>query len=323
MPAGTTSATITQRTTIDTLFNGVNALSMTTFAPIPSLVDTIAPSSTQHVGDELTYRLELTLDAAGDSATDVVITDVIPPEGSYVPGSATIAAGWNSGADDGCRGRRPGRDRREHPHVACRLGSERRQRRKPRARRRHPGADVPRAAGQRGGERCGDRRCDGDDDGRLQSAARLHGDRERIDGPAHSARRPIADSANLDGGRHRPAAGDVDRPRRRVGHTPRRWHPDELAHDPRRGQLSARPGDGDRDVHPRARFRGSGDPDRLPGDRRVRAERGLDLHPDGHPAAATGATRPDQLWAARHLPDGHGPDPERRLCRAAGRRSRR
>ena len=98
MPAGTTSATITQRTTIDTLFNGVNALSMTTFAPIPSLVDTIAPSSTQHVGDELTYRLELTLDAAGDSATDVVITDVIPPEASYVPGSATIAAGWNSGA---------------------------------------------------------------------------------------------------------------------------------------------------------------------------------------------------------------------------------
>ena len=95
--AGTTSATITQRTTIDTLFNGVNALSMTTFAPIPSLVDTIAPSSAQHVGDELTYRLELTLDAAGDSATDVVITDVIPPEASYVPGSASIAGGWNSG----------------------------------------------------------------------------------------------------------------------------------------------------------------------------------------------------------------------------------
>ena len=319
MPPGTTSATITQRTTIDTLFNGVNALSMTTFAPIPSLVDTIVPSSTQHVGDELTYRLELTLDATGDSATDVVLTDVIPPEGSYVPGSATIAAGWNSGPMTDA----VGDDQVEivGSTLTWRVGSG--------------------ASGVSGGSLA-------PVDGTQVLTFRVLLDNAAVNDvvtddatatmtgvsnplldyavtasastdPLDSARRPIADSANVDGGRHRCAAGDVDRPRGRLGRTPRRWQPDELAHDPRRGQLSARPGDWDRDLHPRARLHWSRDFDRLPGDRRVRAERGLDLHPDGHLAAPTGATRPDKLWAARHLPDGHGPDPERRLCRPVGR----
>ena len=137
LPPGTTSATITQRTTIDTLFNGVNALSMTTFAPIPSLVDTIVPASAQHVGDEVTYRLELGLDAAGDSATDVRGNRRRSHlKASYVPGSATITSGWNPGAMTDAVGDDQVEIVGSTPHLACRLGSERQRRRRPRARRR-------------------------------------------------------------------------------------------------------------------------------------------------------------------------------------------
>lgn len=95
LPSGTTSATVTARSVSDTIFSGFVALSTTVFAPIAQLSDTV--SGVPAPGGVLDVELNYDLDNAGDNAEDVVITDSLPSNVTYVPGSAQISSGANSG----------------------------------------------------------------------------------------------------------------------------------------------------------------------------------------------------------------------------------
>lgn len=98
LPAGTTSATITQRSTGDTLFAGVDAISTTVYTPLPTLTQSVSPAAGQLVGDVVTYSLTLSLGSGGDGASDVVVSDPLPSSVSFVPGSARVTSGIGQGA---------------------------------------------------------------------------------------------------------------------------------------------------------------------------------------------------------------------------------
>ena len=97
-------------TTGDGYAPGAVLFSTDLFAPKLEPVKTVDKTVAQ-LGDVLTYQI--TVPNTGlDPATNVVLTDPIPPKTDYVPGSLSITAGANAGGKERCAGRRPGRARR-------------------------------------------------------------------------------------------------------------------------------------------------------------------------------------------------------------------
>jgi uncharacterized repeat protein (TIGR01451 family) len=76
-----------------------NAVSFATdlFAPSLKVDKTVEPAGDAHLGDVLTYTVDVS-NTGLDAATNVVLTDPIPGGTSYVPGSLVVAGGANAGA---------------------------------------------------------------------------------------------------------------------------------------------------------------------------------------------------------------------------------
>jgi uncharacterized repeat protein (TIGR01451 family) len=101
IPNGATSAVITLQTTGDTYFPGVVTTSIDLFAPNPvetkTVTDITHPGGNVVAGDILEYTVNVT-NSSGDAAGNVVLTDPIPANTHYVPGSLQIVSGVNAGA---------------------------------------------------------------------------------------------------------------------------------------------------------------------------------------------------------------------------------
>ncbi|HEY1380683.1 MAG TPA: DUF11 domain-containing protein, partial [Gemmataceae bacterium] len=103
IPNGATSATVTLTTTGDTYFPGVVTTSIPLYAP--NLVNTKSVTDVTSGGDRhavaagnvLRYTVNVT-NTGLDPAGNVVLTDPIPADATYVPGSLRIVSGANAGS---------------------------------------------------------------------------------------------------------------------------------------------------------------------------------------------------------------------------------
>jgi uncharacterized repeat protein (TIGR01451 family) len=75
-----------------------NGVSFATNLYAPSLLvrKTVTPAGDAHLGDVLTYTVDVA-NVGLDAATNVVLTDAIPNRTSYVPGSLEVAGGAGAG----------------------------------------------------------------------------------------------------------------------------------------------------------------------------------------------------------------------------------
>jgi len=91
-----TSANLTVRVTSDVVYLGVLATSITSKKPILETTLTYPQGSSMRPGDVLEFT-STTRNIGDDTGTGVVITHVLPPSLTYVPGSVRITAGPNAG----------------------------------------------------------------------------------------------------------------------------------------------------------------------------------------------------------------------------------
>ena len=96
-----TSATLTLSTAGETYFPGMVSFASEVFQPALAINKTVTaaygPSNTLQSGDVLTYQIAIS-SVGNDVATGVILSDAIPISTTYVPGSAAITFGPNTGA---------------------------------------------------------------------------------------------------------------------------------------------------------------------------------------------------------------------------------
>ena len=105
VPAGTGDGsqdvtTVTARSTIDPTAQASQALTTTVTAPALALTKSVSPTGAQSPGTTLTYTVVVTNNGTG-VATDVTITDSVPANTSFVPGSITYNGQPRTEAVDG------------------------------------------------------------------------------------------------------------------------------------------------------------------------------------------------------------------------------
>jgi uncharacterized repeat protein (TIGR01451 family) len=100
IPNSATSATITLSTSGDGYFPGVVTTAIDLYAPnlveTKSVTDLTSGNSNSLDGDVLQYTVNVT-NSGQDAAGNVVLTDAIPANTTYVPGSLRISSGANAG----------------------------------------------------------------------------------------------------------------------------------------------------------------------------------------------------------------------------------
>lgn len=100
IPNGARSATIALQSTGDTYFPGVVTTAIDLFAPdftsSAKTVTDVDGNDPAGPGDTLQYTVNLT-NTGGDPANNAVLTDGLPPNTTYVPGSLAIANGPGAG----------------------------------------------------------------------------------------------------------------------------------------------------------------------------------------------------------------------------------
>jgi uncharacterized repeat protein (TIGR01451 family) len=98
LPNGSSAATIKLSTLDDTYYPGVIATAIDLYAPQVAISQTAADlnGGAPRAGDVLQYTVRVR-NEGGDTATALVLTDLVPPNTSYVPGSLAITEGAGAG----------------------------------------------------------------------------------------------------------------------------------------------------------------------------------------------------------------------------------
>jgi len=94
-----TATTIRLQTNGDGFAPNIVWFSTGVYAPTMAVNKSVSPTGPVHLGDVLTYTVDVSNIASSlDDANNVVLTDNIPDGTSYVPGSLTVLSGPNAGA---------------------------------------------------------------------------------------------------------------------------------------------------------------------------------------------------------------------------------
>lgn len=99
----TTIKAVSARDLNDPAASDVGVITVTITAPAITLVKSVSPTGDQPPGATLTYRVDISNNGSG-TATDVIITDAIPVNTSYVPGSMTLSGVTKTDVADGDQG---------------------------------------------------------------------------------------------------------------------------------------------------------------------------------------------------------------------------